>query len=320
MNIPQRLVFGSGTRSGHHLLPEVLELGWGNFAVAEVGHLRPHCHPEAYELCFIVSGEVEWATPTSLDVLRERDVYVTQPGEMHWGRDSTMHPCTLYWIILGSPDYGFPWPNLDGCVAALINAELREIHPHRLRGTKKLFGALAEIFEEHSLQAFAPEQNVLRIANARAALHRLLVELVRIREQQKARNEALDAVARLPSPTQTAIEMLHAESHDPHLIREICRAVGMNYRELNEEFIEHLGTTIPQYCLRQRIRLARERLEKSGATIAEVAAEFGFSSSQHFATAFRRITGLTPTECRRSGYSPHQAESASVNTQNLAIR
>src|SRR5689334_22776586 len=95
MNKSQRIVFGTGVRGGHLLLPEVLETGWGRFEVADTGHLSPHSHSGAFEICFILSGEVEWRTTDSLDVLREGDAYITQPGEVHWGRDAVMHPCTL---------------------------------------------------------------------------------------------------------------------------------------------------------------------------------------------------------------------------------
>ncbi len=318
MNMSRRLVFGSGSRAGHHLLPEVLELGRGTFAVADVGHLQPHCHPDAYELCFITSGEVEWATPTSRDVLRKRDVYITHPGEMHWGCDSTMHPCTLYWVILGSLDHGYTWPDLDQGAAMQANDLLRQMRPHRLRGTRRAFDALTELFEEHAATRTRPtSQQALGVANARAALHRLVIELVRTSDE---RNKTHTQSADLLASTQTAIQILLREPHDPQVIRRMCRSMGMNYNQLNEAFVEHLGATISQYCLRQRIRLARARLEQSDASVTEIAAEFGFSSGQHFATTFRRVTGLTPSSCRRTAISLHSPEPTSLNTQNFANR
>jgi AraC family L-rhamnose operon regulatory protein RhaS len=312
MNTSQRIVFGTGQRGGHHLLPEVLEVGWGNFALACPGHLAPHAHPGAYELCFILSGEVEWGTGDSLDVLRERDVYVTQPDEEHWGRDAAMHPCTLYWVILGSLDHGFTWPDLDPRVADLLSSQLQIIRTHRLRGTRKLCDAFQELFEEHGSAGNTPEQRSLQIANARTALHRLLIELIRVHDQQRTHGIATEPERPLPQSTRTAIEMLHREAHDPDVIHRMCMSIGTDYRTLNEQFLEYVGATISQYWLRERIRLARKRLVESDASITDVAAEFGFSSSQHFATVFRRTTGLTPSQCRKSADS--------VNTQNRDTR
>lgn len=300
MNTSHRLVFGSGHRDGHHLLPEVLEVGWGVFELADRGHLRPHHHPGAYELCFILSGEVEWCTAGSLDVLRERDVYVTQPDEVHWGRDTTMHPCTLYWVILGSLDDGFTWPNLDPGIAALLNSQLSHLQMHRLRGSRKVGDAFRELFEEHASKATTAEEQVLRIAGARAALHRLLIEVARLHAQHPSHNRIGDMECQLPRSTVAAIKMLHQEAHDPDIVSRLRLMIGADQRKLNEEFMEHLGATISQYWLRQRIRLARERLMQPDIAITDVASEFGFSSSQHFATAFRRVTGLTPSEYRRS--------------------
>src|SRR5690242_13514676 len=120
MNKSNRIVYGSGRRHGHYLVPEILEAGWAHFDVADIGHLHPHTHPGAFEFCFIISGEVEWNTAGSLDVLREGDVYVTRPNELHWGRDAVMHPCSLYWVIVGSPSCGYHWPDMGPQLATLI--------------------------------------------------------------------------------------------------------------------------------------------------------------------------------------------------------
>jgi AraC-like DNA-binding protein len=298
VNSSSRIVFGSGKRGGHHLLPEILETGWGNFATADSGHLRPHAHAGAFEFCFILSGEVEWNTADSSDILREGDIYVTQPDEIHWGRDAAMHPCTLHWLILGSPGCGFNWRDMDQELAGHLDSRLRNIQTHRLRGTSKLAGAFSEIFEEHVTSSGSKDQMVLQQGNARASLHRLLIELVRTHDRHMALS---DARGGLPPATARAIEILHGSAHDPNVVRRICELTGTDYKKLNRQFVEHLGTTLSQYWLRERVRLARERLLKTNVTITDVATEFGFSSSQHFATVFRKITGLTPSEYRSNG-------------------
>src|SRR5579862_5781366 len=279
MNSSRRIVFGSGRRGGHCLLPEVLEIGWGHFVAADSGHLAPHSHPDAFEICYIVSGEVEWGTADGAYILREGDIYLTQPNELHWGRDASMHPCTLYWLILGSPASGFLWPDMNGELADYLDSHLRAIDTNRLRGTATIWSAFKDAFEEHSVTASVSNSLLLRQGRARSALHSLLIELVRGYDQQLASGCADGDAADLPSEIAHAMRLLHDSKHHADGMQSIRERMGADAKKLNRQFVEHLGTTLSQYWLRERIRLAREQLSFADKTITDVAVQFGFSSS-----------------------------------------
>lgn len=301
MYTKNRIVFGSGKRGGHTLIPEILEAGWGHFSAADSGHLWPHAHADAFEVCFIISGEVEWGAGDASYILRAGDAYVTQPNEVHWGRDGAMHPCTLYWLIVGSLGRRFEWPGLDPELAVHLDIQLRRIRTHRIRGTPRLRAAFGEIFQEHKNSSFTGPDSILQRGSARAALHSLLIELVRVLDRINSLAPSTDPLGScLPSVATQVIEILHHSPDDPDAVCRACAATGMDYKTLNQHFVEHLGTTISQYWLRERVRLARDRLLQKAVTITDVAAELGFSSSQHFATVFRKITGLTPGAYREA--------------------
>jgi len=300
MYTPTRTVFGSGRRGGHALVPEILEIGWGHFPTAYGGHLRRHAHEGAFELCLILSGEVEWAKESGGEVLRAGDVYVTQPGEMHWGRDDAMHPCTLYWLILGSPAHDYEWSGMDPQLALFLEGALRNIRTPKIHGSRHLQAAFRQVFDEHRNNKLSGDTMLLRRGSARAGLQSLMIELIRLYDQEVAAAPVHSTADSLPRPTLLTMEFLRRNPNDPQAPHRACARVGMDYRSLNSEFVEHLGTTLAQYWLRERIRLAREQLSQPDTTITEVAAQFGFSSSQHFATAFRKITGLTPSAYRRN--------------------
>jgi AraC-like DNA-binding protein len=164
-NASHRVVFASGLRGGHTLLTEIIESGYGSFAIADCGHLRPHAHSNEFEFCFILGGEVEWNAGTSVDSLREGDVYTSYVLRRYW----------RYRLSIVAP-----------------TIQRRCGRPVRLPGS----------------------------------------------------------------------------------------------------------ATLLQYWLRQRVRLARAQLLRADKTVTDIAAEPGFSSSQHFSRAFPRMTGLTPTAYR----------------------
>jgi transcriptional regulator GlxA family with amidase domain len=129
-----------------------------------------------------------------------------------------------------------------------------------------------------------------------------LIELVRTQEAQMLHPPADDSRSALSATLARAIEVMHESAQDPEAAHHACRILGTDYKTLNRCFMEQLGTTLSQYWLRERVRLAREQLERSDVTVTDVAAQLGFSSSQHFATVFRKVTGLRPSEYRNAAH------------------
>ena len=84
------------------------------------------------------------------------------------------------------------------------------------------------------------------------------------------------------------------------VIQTRARAMKRSESYIKHRFKEEMGQTPADHVLRRKVDLAKERLFASEATITQIAMHFGFSTSQHFATAFRRYVGLSPLAYRRS--------------------
>ncbi|OMB79873.1 hypothetical protein A5746_06580 [Mycolicibacterium conceptionense] len=64
-------------------------------------------------------------------------------------------------------------------------------------------------------------------------------------------------------------------------------------------FRDAFHTTPYQFLLDLRIDRAKTLLLTTSQTIAEIAVSVGFSTPSHFATAFRRRVGISPSSYRR---------------------
>ena len=84
----------------------------------------------------------------------------------------------------------------------------------------------------------------------------------------------------------------------------LAKEVGLSSFEFTEVFKRMTGLTPHAYLIDQRIRRAREDLLRGGTSVAHVAARWGFSSPQHFATAFRRVLGIMPRTVLGRGLDP----------------
>lgn len=296
-----RIVHGTGAHGGHSLIPELLQVGWGKFTVAYPEHLAPHHHDGAFEICLILAGEVEWETEDQSYLLRSGDLFVTRPNELHWGRDSAMQPCTLFWMHLDEDSFLAGWsapPSLGG-------AGLRELlHrvPRQLQGGSARLGSLFQsIFDEHHGEADDALKHGLRQLSARAALQQLVVELVRLSDEIPEPHQEGD----IPDIVERAIEIIRAASQESLSNRDIAASVGASVAVLNELFVHHLGISLTQFSLRERVRVARAKLGSTQQSVTDIANELGFSSSQHFATAFKRMTGISPSSYRAANSNTH---------------
>src|SRR5215831_15710417 len=105
-----------------------------------------------------------------------------------------------------------------------------------------------------------------------------------------------------PANVKRAEEFMRANTSAPLTIVEIAQAAGCSVRALQVAFQRFRGTT-PMAALR-RIRLeeARTAMLRAGRTesMAQIAADYGFSTPSRFAQFFRRTYGVYPSEALRT--------------------
>jgi AraC-like DNA-binding protein len=112
----------------------------------------------------------------------------------------------------------------------------------------------------------------------------------------------LQRAAAAPGNVKRAEEFMHVNTGAPLTIVEIAGAAGCSVRALQVAFQRFRGTT-PMAALR-RIRLeeARTKMLRAGRTesMAQIAADYGFSNPSRFAQLFRRTYGTYPSEALRT--------------------
>ena len=80
----------------------------------------------------------------------------------------------------------------------------------------------------------------------------------------------------------------------------LAREASVSVHMLPRAFRLYFGTTPHQYLLGRRLARARALLNDTALPIAEVALETGFSSQSHFASTFKKCTGITPHAYRHN--------------------
>jgi AraC-like DNA-binding protein len=117
-----------------------------------------------------------------------------------------------------------------------------------------------------------------------------------IRLTRPASDSAPDSPAEL---ARTARQVIDATLYSNIAPREALAQLPLSYRQLSRHFQDVFGTSPKRYQLLARLDEARRLLLQTRLSVTDIAMELGYSSSQHFATQFRRHTGQSPSDCRR---------------------
>ncbi|HKZ14302.1 MAG TPA: AraC family transcriptional regulator [Solirubrobacterales bacterium] len=103
-----------------------------------------------------------------------------------------------------------------------------------------------------------------------------------------------------------ALTLIHAEPERSWTVAELAREVAMSRSAFAARFTELVGVPVLRYLTEWRMRLAQNRLEADGVTVATVAAELGYGSEAAFARAFKRVTGTAPRTAARERRAERQ--------------
>ncbi len=83
-------------------------------------------------------------------------------------------------------------------------------------------------------------------------------------------------------------------------VDEFSKKLGMSRMQLHRKLTALTGLSTTAYIRDQRLRMAIQRLEKSGDNISEIAYAVGFSSPSYFIKTFKESYSMTPAEYQES--------------------
>jgi AraC-like DNA-binding protein len=261
-------------------LPGVLVFGGYNYHEAHPG-LPSHRHRRSTEIVYLARGEQTYRVGGRHYRMRGGEQFVTFPNEWHDSGGFPEEKGLLFWLVI-QPGRNFL--NLPPAQATALKGALAGLSARHFQAHPEAEPLLREILECVS----APRDELGQVKLS-AAMVRYLLKTC----------EAASASPRPPISASIlrALSWLDENPGDPAPVEALARASGLSVPRLKARFKQEVGVPPREYVLRQKIRMAQGLLQKHSAT--DTAYRLGFSSSQYFATVFRRFTGRTPSEHQR---------------------
>jgi AraC-like DNA-binding protein len=262
----------------------ILEIGRRDERSAKINYLSAHRHDaQRLEICLVAKGEGSETVDGRTVNARIGDVFLVFPGEIHGGGETPTARGMHYFLCLRVPPSPDTFMGFRGQAARNLSAALLGLRPHLFKGSPNLPGLLDNAIN----CARSLTTDPLAAVRLRHHILGFLLEVIACAGQSRAATRP--SLARL-------LATLDARLEDPPPVAEMARRVGVGVSRFHTLFRQETGCTPMGYVMRRRIDAAKSRLlSDNGASIVRVALALSFSSSQHFATAFRKHVGMTPS-------------------------
>jgi AraC-like DNA-binding protein len=219
-------------------------------------------------------------------------VFIVRPNELHGGDEGSIQPCEHYWLRIQFP--------AEGALPSLTTRETRDLRDAYEHLVNRTFTGSPEVkdFWERLLEEHHRGPSEQAVLMARSMLHALLITMLRDhdRQQQAAKPPPL-----VSWHVRRTLEWLEGKIFESEVrLDAVASNVGLSPAGLRARFKAETGYTLHEYLIHRRVQEAHRRLSGTDEDITNIAHRLGFSSSQYFATVFRRETGMTPGEYRQS--------------------
>jgi AraC-like DNA-binding protein len=255
-------------------------------AVSVARHsLAWHSHP-GFELLYLVRGRYPWHIEDSEYRQCPGDLLIVYPRQQHRTDGQAPEEAHHLWIGVHLTALGAPGRILADHLFSRgrhLLADCRDIEPI-------LRGIIAQVVTPRPAQ-----RRVVR------AYLDLLVSIVLQRLDTTVGSRSV--VQPYSYPIQKVLYFMQTQLDRRLPLPQAAAVAGWGVTQLCAQFRTQVGTTPGRHHLRLRLEAARAALRVPGMTVTRAAAEFGFTSSQHLATHFRRAFGQTPTTWQRIGPS-----------------
>ena len=244
-----------------------------------------HIHPDAIELCYITKGSQTYAAAGQRRRIGAGMAYLSYPNEPH-STDALQQEkdVELYYMIIDTV-------NDNGCFLGLSEEDGLRL-TGLLNGLDRSFHIGMEfkkrLDEMLALLAEKPEGfELLLRCHACLMIHELA------RASRKPQPEFTQDILQ-------AVQFIEDRLSDgPINISDAAAHVHLSVSRFKQKFRSQVGLPPVAYQQKRRIELSCDMLMDS-SSITQTALALGFSSSQHFATTFRRYMGMSPREWKKA--------------------
>ena len=113
------------------------------------------------------------------------------------------------------------------------------------------------------------------------------------------------------------VERIKSDPGGNYTLTDLAEEAGLSLSRLKSKFKAQIGIAPHEFILRCKVEAAKKVLLDENRSVTDTAMELRFSSSQYFATVFKRFTQQTPVEYCTKGPAIPLLPATGPQTANL---
>ena len=258
-------------------------IGVSNFQSVGTG-TEEHIHPGCVEIALCLRGNLMFESFGMEYPFLPGTVFVSSPDEPHRMR-SNPKGLMLYRLLFKIPGSGETILGLSGSESNWLAKSLQNFPVRLFPAPDRVKIAFERIFSIYDTEKRKTSARRLKMKAATLELLLSLVEAPFAASSKKGKpNKKVNGI----------VERMKSSPTGDFQVDELAREAGLSTVAFFDVFKRATGLPPHAFLLDVRIKAAARELENPALLVSDVARRYGFSSPQHFATAFKRIMGISP--------------------------
>ncbi len=266
-------------------LNNITHIGKLNFIGAKPG-ITAHHHDDVLEICYVYRGNPVFLVKGEEYHLKGGDIFLSFPNEIHGSGKYPQDRMILYWLGIKTGNFDGNFLQFHDPVESksFLDA-LNSLSTRIFKGSKKLKNYLDDVF------AFYFSEHEFRKIMIQNRLTEFLVSVIEF--EKKSSHKKISPLI------EDSISFISVNLQEKIQLKQLAARSRLSLPRFKQRFKDETGTPPAEFILRKKIEKAAEELLEPGRDITDIAFGLEFSSSQYFATVFKRYTNYSPSEYRK---------------------
>lgn len=250
--------------------------------------LEPHIHRDCFEICYHYDGRQYYEIEGEGYETQGGNIFIAFPNEVHGTGNMGEEKSKFFYIIFNCMPDTQNFMGLDDDASNYIRDTLFSIEDRVYDGNVAIGNTMSEMLSIYFSDS--PFRKSLITARSIDLFYQITKIIGECRTKENKE----------PEDIQYIMDLIERHPHENLSIDELANAINLSASHFKKKFKHTTGFTPYDYQLRYKISFSKDMLKHTHMTMAEIAQELGFSSSQHFSSTFKKYTGRTPSEYRKS--------------------
>lgn len=282
-------------------LPQVCSVGGWDATAPQSWGLREHCN-EGVKIAYLARGSLTITMDGRKSIIREGQMFVVRPWQLHSLGDPTVDMSHIVWVLMDLgvrrphetwlwPDW-IGWPERDRNRLSELLSKSEQLAHFASREIARTFLEIHEVVSDGDIEGSEARLRIL-----------ISMMLLQLRQMLECEAPVLDlSLASSKRTVEIFLKRLKHALDEDWTLENMAMECNLSRTQFTQHCQVLTNMTPVRYLQMLRLNAARRLLENGNGSVTNVAFDVGFSSSQYFATCYKKRFGFSPMETPR-----HQA-------------